>query len=76
VVRNPETGRTRKVSYGQAGTAKSGGDRIKPETIGNIVGNTLIDLRKKVNIRRIERIIQIENPVADMAKTREHGGDL
>jgi hypothetical protein len=32
VVRNPETGRTRKVSYGQAGKAKSGGDRIKPGT--------------------------------------------
>jgi hypothetical protein len=32
VVRNAETGRTRKVSYGQAGKAKSGGDRIKPGT--------------------------------------------
>lgn len=32
VVRNPETGRTRKVSYGQAGKAKGGGDRIKPGT--------------------------------------------
>ncbi len=31
-VRNPETGRTRTVSYGQAGKAKSGGDRIKPGT--------------------------------------------
>jgi hypothetical protein len=30
VVRNPETGRTRKVSYGQAGKAKGGGDRIQP----------------------------------------------
>jgi hypothetical protein len=32
VVRNPETGRTRKVSYGQAGQAKGGGDRIRPGT--------------------------------------------
>ena len=32
MVRNPETGRTNKVSYGQAGKAKSGGDRIKPGT--------------------------------------------
>ena len=32
VVRNPETGRTRKVSYGQAGEAKGGGDRIRPGT--------------------------------------------
>jgi len=32
VVKNPKTGRTRKVSYGQAGQAKSGGDRIKPGT--------------------------------------------
>jgi len=32
MVRNPETGRTNKVSYGQAGRAKSGGDRIKPGT--------------------------------------------
>jgi hypothetical protein len=31
-VRNPETGRTRTVSYGQAGKAKGGGDRIKPGT--------------------------------------------
>lgn len=32
VVRNPDTGRTRKVSYGQAGQAKGGGDRIRPGT--------------------------------------------
>jgi hypothetical protein len=32
VVRNQATGRTRKVSYGQAGKAKGGGDRIKPNT--------------------------------------------
>lgn len=32
IVRNSETGRTRKVSYGQAGKAKSGGDRIRPGT--------------------------------------------
>lgn len=32
VVKNPKTGRTRKVSYGQAGNAKSGGDRIRPGT--------------------------------------------
>jgi hypothetical protein len=32
VVKNPKTGRTRKVSYGQAGKAKSGGDRIRPGT--------------------------------------------
>tara|TARA_A100001515_G_C4508891_1_gene189364 strand:+ start:378 stop:665 length:288 start_codon:yes stop_codon:yes gene_type:complete len=31
-VRNPKTGRTRKVSYGQAGKAKGGGDRIRPGT--------------------------------------------
>lgn len=31
-VRNPKTGRTRKVSFGQAGKAKSGGDRIRPST--------------------------------------------
>jgi hypothetical protein len=32
VVRNAKTGRTNKVSYGQAGKAKGGGDRIKPGT--------------------------------------------
>ncbi len=32
VVKDPSTGRTRKVSYGQAGQAKSGGDRIRPGT--------------------------------------------
>lgn len=32
VVRNPKTGRTRKVSYGQAGPAKGGGPRVKPGT--------------------------------------------
>ena len=32
IVRNPQTGRTNKVSYGQAGKAKGGGDRIKPGT--------------------------------------------
>lgn len=31
-VKNPKTGRTRKVSYGQAGKAKDGGDRIRPGT--------------------------------------------
>ncbi len=30
--RDPKTGRKRKVSYGQAGKAKAGGDRIKPGT--------------------------------------------
>lgn len=32
VVKNPETGRTKKVSYGQAGKAKDGGDRIRKGT--------------------------------------------
>lgn len=32
VVRNPETGRERTVSYGQSGKAKDGGDRIRPGT--------------------------------------------
>lgn len=32
VVKNPSTGRSRKVSYGQAGKAKGGGDRIRPGT--------------------------------------------
>lgn len=32
VVKNPKTGRTKKVSYGQAGKAKGGGDRIRPGT--------------------------------------------
>lgn len=32
VVKNPKTGRTKKVSYGQAGKAKDGGDRIRPGT--------------------------------------------
>lgn len=32
VVRNSKTGRTRKVSYGQAGKAKGGGSRVKPGT--------------------------------------------
>ena len=30
--RDPKTGRRRKVSYGQAGKAKGGGDRIRPGT--------------------------------------------
>ena len=32
VVTNKETGRKKKVSYGQAGNAKDGGDRIRPGT--------------------------------------------
>ena len=32
VVKNPKTGRTKKVSYGQAGKAKDGGARVKPGT--------------------------------------------
>lgn len=32
VVKNKKTGRTRKVSYGQAGKSKSGTDRIQPGT--------------------------------------------
>jgi hypothetical protein len=31
-VKDPETGRTRTVKYGQAGKAKDGGDRIRPGT--------------------------------------------
>jgi len=31
-VKNPETGRTRTVKYGQAGKAADGGDRIRPFT--------------------------------------------
>ena len=31
-VKNPKTGRTRTVSYGQAGKAKDGGKRIRPGT--------------------------------------------
>lgn len=31
-VKNPKTGRTKKVSYGQAGKAKDGGPRVKPGT--------------------------------------------
>ncbi len=32
VVKNPKTGRRKKVSYGQAGKAKGGGPRVKPGT--------------------------------------------
>jgi hypothetical protein len=32
VVKNPKTGKTRKVSYGQAGKSKSGKDRIQAGT--------------------------------------------
>lgn len=32
VVKNSKTGRTKKVSYGQSGKAKDGGDRIRPGT--------------------------------------------
>lgn len=32
VFKNKETGRTNKVSYGQAGKASDGGDRIRPGT--------------------------------------------
>jgi hypothetical protein len=31
-VKNPETGRTKTVKYGQAGKAADGGDRIRPGT--------------------------------------------
>lgn len=30
-VKNPKTGRTRKVSFGQAGKARDGKDRIRPQ---------------------------------------------
>ena len=32
VVKNPETGRTKTIKFGQAGKAKDGGDRIRPGT--------------------------------------------
>ena len=32
VVKNPKTGRTKTVRYGQAGKAADGGDRIRPGT--------------------------------------------
>ena len=32
VVKNPATGRTKTVKFGQAGKAKDGGDRIRPGT--------------------------------------------
>jgi hypothetical protein len=32
VVKNPKTGRTKTIRYGQAGKAKDGGDRIRPGT--------------------------------------------
>ena len=32
VYKDPKTGRTRRVSYGQAGKAKDGGPRIRPGT--------------------------------------------
>jgi hypothetical protein len=32
VVKNPETGRTKTIKYGQAGKAADGGDRIRPLT--------------------------------------------
>ena len=32
VIRNPETGRTKKISFGQSGKASDGGDRIRPGT--------------------------------------------
>ena len=32
VVKNPATGRTKIVKFGQAGKAKDGGDRIRPGT--------------------------------------------
>lgn len=32
VVKNPDTGRTRTIKYGQAGKAADGGDRIRPGT--------------------------------------------
>ena len=32
VVKNPKTGRTRTIKFGQAGPAKDGGDRIRPGT--------------------------------------------
>lgn len=32
IIKNLKTGRTRKVSYGQAGKAADGGDRIRPGT--------------------------------------------
>ena len=32
VIKNPETGRTKTIKYGQAGKAADGGDRIRPGT--------------------------------------------
>ena len=32
IVENPKTGRKNRISYGQAGKAKDGGDRIRPGT--------------------------------------------
>ena len=32
VVKNPKTGRTRRISYGQAGKASGGGPRVRPSS--------------------------------------------
>ena len=49
-------------------------DRIDAETIGDIGAHPRVDLREQVRARRIQRVVEIENPVADMGEARKHGG--
>ena len=51
-VTNPKTGRTRTVSYGQAGKAKDGGDRIRPGTKkGDSYCARSLGIRKKMKAK-------------------------
>ncbi len=38
----------------------------------DIIGHPLVDLREQVRARRIERVVQIEDPGVDMGERRQH----
>ena len=42
------------------------------ESFGDIAGHPRIDLIEQSRARRIQRVVEIEYPVADRGKTREH----
>ena len=49
------------------------GGVVDVETIGDIGRHLRGDAREQHRTRRVQRVVEIENPVADMAETREHG---
>ena len=46
---------------------------IEPQRPRDIAGDATIDLLEQPRVMRIQRVVEIEDPVADGSQTREHG---